>query len=405
MTLDSLLAEVGPILGSSQFSHPSFREVLAARHFADEINSGRLNVKHAAHAFWLYDPGKDMARIQDEYFDDIYPTHIEFRPAHVVWKTGLNHMAEMLYADKAREFVDVICEFHGKRICEGATNRKEDALNRLTDDFQLRQYCAVVDDMRLCAKFIVAYPTSDTPKGNSRKVLDTLLSTVENFIDEPEVYAPDTHEDIENQARMVLNELALVKSSYVLQKLVGYVGRFKRQRLHGLVLETREKVMDYDVFCAVKELALSGVQVSEEFLVNNLQECAGDEYPYGIYVFDVVGILGGLKCLEELIGGLTHLSPVKVRSRFRGVSNYFSYNYFSSIFNILKRHDFDPKLIKQFNDELSKWKDDYTLMKIYSISIQEFAQDFKKDTGSDLYEHLEKNKMQFWDYWRVYKPK
>ncbi len=391
MTLDSLLSEVGPILGSSQFSHPSFREVLAARQLAEEINSGKLSVKQAANAVWLYDPGEDMARIQDEYFDDLYPGNIEFDPSHVMWKSVLAHMAAMLNADKAKEFVDVVGEFHAKRIGKGAIIRKKEALSSLVGDSQLRQYHAVVDDMILCAKFIEAHPTSVKPKGYSKQILDTLLCAVKNFIDEPDLWTPEAWQPIELQAVRSLDALAKTKSSYVLQKLIAYVDGRREMIVQGLSYYFQENVLEHDVLCTVKKLALSGVKVSEEFLVNYFQECTGRYGRDCRYVFDLVGSLGGLKCLE----GLIDLLPCW----FRRGKDY----YFPSIFNIIRRHDFDPDMIRKFNDGISKVSDG-KLRTFYNGSLRDFADKVLEDHNVNLYDHLEAKGVQFFDS-EVYKPK
>ena len=51
MSLDQTLTEVEPIFGqvgdSFDFTHPGFQEVLTARRFAREINSGELSIEDA----------------------------------------------------------------------------------------------------------------------------------------------------------------------------------------------------------------------------------------------------------------------------------------------------------------------------------------------------------------------
>ncbi len=393
MTLDAVLREAEPIMNGS-FTHPSFQEILAARQFADEINSGRLGVKRAAYTFWFYDPHEDMMAAQEGsgYRDDL-PHAIEFDPAHIKneWKLVLTCMAEMLNEDRAKEFVDGVGEFHAKRIGKGATIRKEDALCYLADDFQIRQYSAVVDDMILCAKFIGAHPTSVMPKRYSKQILDTLLCAVKNFIDEPDLWTPETWQPIELQAVRALDALAQTKSSYVLQKLIAYVDGRREMIVEGLRYYFQENVLEHDVLCAVKKLALSGVKVSEEILVNHFQECTGRHGRDCKYVFDLVGSLGGLKCLEGLIGLLPFW--------FSRGKDY----YFPSIFNVIRRHDFDPDMIRKLNDGISKVSDS-KLRSFYSDGLRDFADEILRDNNIDLYQHLEKKGTQFLDS-EVYKPK
>lgn len=46
--------------GTFQFSHPSFQEILAAKQFADEINSGTLNIENAWLNCWSYEINREL---------------------------------------------------------------------------------------------------------------------------------------------------------------------------------------------------------------------------------------------------------------------------------------------------------------------------------------------------------
>jgi len=102
--LESVLRDVEPILrGNSdfQFAHPSFREVLAAKQFADEINSGKLSVRDAYFNFWsLLEWPKEWLLNKD------------FRTLRDDWKPILSHMAHILPESKKIELLETVSEIY-----------------------------------------------------------------------------------------------------------------------------------------------------------------------------------------------------------------------------------------------------------------------------------------------------
>ena len=99
MTLDQTLRELEPILcstdGTFQFTHPSFQEVLTARQFTDEINSGRLSVRDSYDSFYLF-------------FN---------RPNICLDNTKtLTYIAQMLETDKLEELVNLFCDNTDEKI-------------------------------------------------------------------------------------------------------------------------------------------------------------------------------------------------------------------------------------------------------------------------------------------------
>jgi len=101
--LDSILAEVEPILrevgGNFGFTHPSVQEVLIAKQFADEINSGALSVKDAYEQFWIYvEEGKSWH----------YPR--ELRVLLPAWKSILYYLPDLLHDGLAEEFIEIVAK-------------------------------------------------------------------------------------------------------------------------------------------------------------------------------------------------------------------------------------------------------------------------------------------------------
>ena len=78
--------------------------------------------------------------------------------------------------------------------------------------------------------------------------------------------------------------------------------------------------------------------------------------------------------------------------------------YLNAIFSLFEKYEFNPDLIKTFNEQISEISDG-KFMHQYHETLERFAYEMINDRQVELYELLEKNKMQFWDYWMVYKPK
>lgn len=392
-SLDNLLTEVGPILSSSQFSHPSFREVLAARQFADEINSGRLSVKRAAYTLWLYDLHEDIMAAQENsgYLDDL-PHVIEFPPPSLKseWKPVLVHLAGMLNADKAGEFVEVVGEFHAERI----ERMQKPKSKFLFDDDVL------LEDLKICAKFVARYDTSTSPGRQCKKLLDTLLNTFYEYGNADNTAIGMAL--ISSRSQRAIGALSISKSAYVLKSLTDHITHYINMTNYSeffdkaLFAKGTMAILAHD---AILKMTEKGVTL-DDLLPGKLTISYKREYRH---LHSLMCHGGGIKCLNSLIRGIeecrSYTGPKDVDPCYR----FNEIGFFLTIFSIIKRHDLDPKLIKQFNDELSKWKDDNNLMKIYGTALQEFAKDFQKNSGLDLYDQLDKKGVQFLDS-EVYKP-
>src|SRR5574341_822655 len=240
-SLESTLKEVEPIMNGT-FAHPSFREVLAARHLAEEINSGKLSVKNAARNLWLYDPYEDFMAAQDaacNYSDDL-PHACEFKPYGLrsEWKSVLAHMADMLNENKAKEFVDAVGEFHKSDI------------NSITSVHYYfgQQRSIVLEDFALCARFIGRYQSSIASEGNEKQILDALICVALVY----EGLGPTRNAHIVEQGRLARSALALTKSEYVAERLVDFVGKADLDA--DLVTQKRD-LMKYDEISKMREYA------------------------------------------------------------------------------------------------------------------------------------------------------
>src|SRR3989339_1528119 len=95
-TLDQTLMEVEPIFREVDdrfsFTHPSFQEVLTAKQFADEINSGELSVRDAYVNFWSYEEDAELWGL---------PKDREWRVFLPDFKRILNHVITMIDPNKA----------------------------------------------------------------------------------------------------------------------------------------------------------------------------------------------------------------------------------------------------------------------------------------------------------------
>jgi hypothetical protein len=148
MTLDNLLSEVSPILNSSQFTHHSFLEVLAARELANEINSGKVSVRVA--------------------YAKIIGMHIaDYNFINPDWWPVMHHMVGMLSEEKAREMVDTISDFAVKCTEESlfGFSRWPESLADL-----------VVGNLAICAEYIGRHQWAHCePQGRVKDIIDILL--------------------------------------------------------------------------------------------------------------------------------------------------------------------------------------------------------------------------------------
>jgi len=378
MTLDSLLIEVGPILASSQFSHPSFREVLTARQFADEINSGRLSVKSATYSLWLYDSYGDVLAAQDNsgYCDDLpYGCYFEPTGLKSEWSQVLAHMAGMLNEDKAKEFVDIVGEFH------------KDKISSIMHKPSIHGRSVVLEDFALCAKFIGRYQTSVSPEGHEKQIIDALLSVAKKYTDGKE------SEWVNERARIALNALATTRSSYVARELVDYVAWCANVPGYENPIDDARLDSSAHSFNTILKLADAGVEV-EDSLLSHLPN--GNYGNYGS-ILSLLSVLGKSKSLETLIRNMPDEHSV-VSAPYNNTERYLN-----AIFALFEKYEFNPDLIKTFNEQISKIGDG-KFMYQYHEKLELRAYEMLKYRQVELYKLLEKNKMQFWDYWMVYEP-
>jgi len=388
-SLDALLAEVRPILGSSQFTHPSFKEVLTARQFADEINSGRLSVKSAAYSLWLYDSYGDVLAAQDNsgYCDDLpYGCYFEPKGLRSEWRPALAHLAGMLNEDKAREFVDVVGDFH------------KDNISSIMREPSIHGRSVVLEDFALCARFIGRYQTSVSPEGNEKQILDALICVALVY----EGLGPTRDAHVVEQGRLARSALALTRSEYVAERLVDFIGKAD---VDADMETQRQDLMKYDKISKMREYANDVIRGLVKRGVDIDQFLRGRSSKELRHASGVIGILkeefGGLGCLEELINDLpaVFVSPSSPK-RDRYIVAY----RLGGIFKSMQRLGFPSRFIQLFNDIVSKIREE-SVIELYRDTLVRFATGFETQYGTSLYNHLEKNKMQFWDYWMVYKPK
>ncbi len=392
-SLESSLKEVEPIMNGS-FRHPSFQEIFTAEQFAYEINSGWLGVKQATHAFWLYDSFGDVLAAQEDsgYCDDL-PHGCYFEPDGLrsKWMPVLARLAEMLNEDKAMEFVDIVGEFHADKLCK---------IERIANREIYSGDDKIVEDLVLCAKFIGHCKTLAFPEGTGKKILDTLLGLFYAFSSTG--HSEKKGAILDSWSQLAIDALSITHSPYVLNSLIDYVINCGNVANYAEYCGDAQFATLARAHDAINKLEKNGISLDDKLAGCRAIGYNGDYR--GMQSF--MGRLGGLKCFSALVNGLEEYARCGGQEVW--LNSHFLANkmgYLEAIFSIIKRNDFDPKLIRQFNDELSKRRDDDNLMKIYRSALQAFAQSFKKDTSSELYEQLEKNSMQFWDYWMVYKPK
>jgi len=100
-TLETQLVEVKPIFKDGVFVMPSFQEVLTARQFTDEINSGRLSVKEAYTNFWSYEEDAGLWGL---------PKDREWRAVLPAWRPILVDITDKIKNEKVEELVSVMVQ-------------------------------------------------------------------------------------------------------------------------------------------------------------------------------------------------------------------------------------------------------------------------------------------------------
>lgn len=360
--LESALHEVEPILrgnGAFQFTHPSFREVLAARQCADEINSGRLNISDVYGKLWNdLNKGKEVL------------------PAFTAFSLRL---VNMVSEDKSREFVDSV----GGKYAESIMKLRASALK--VSDYPF------MADLVLCATYIGKFKNSDFPDGQAKKILDALMLIAVHGHRGRRYF----HGGYYLPGDFAKNALALTKSSYVAQKLIDYIRYYEegtRYYWDGLFSGTLSKKTHY-LDSTVIELVSSGFDV-EGYLLKLLPNRTAVHFDY---CFELLGRVGAQKSLEALI----HEMPRE--STFTSTLLNSNNSYFAAIFEILRRCDFNPEQVKMFNEKISGMKNG-RFLHTYHNTLEYFAKSILKYGKINLYDHLETKGVQFFDSW-VYKPK
>ena len=373
MTLEQTLAEVGPIFNKGSFPLASMQEVMTAKQFADEINSDRLSVKDTYLNFWSHIDSK-ITELLGKDFRMVLPD----------WKLVLHHLPGMLYENIACELVEVVSESYIKYK------------NELDFGFDEEYIDGILEDLAICAKFIGSYQSLHSNCA-ANHILNCLVSVACRF-------GGDERENIRSD---VANKvLGLTKSKKVAEDLIDFIRWCGPVLDHGYPTDDARLHARSRVTKTIDEIGKSGVEI-ENILLKNLYSgmdmCEGFEPIVGL-----IGSFGGKTSLKVLMNRLLNHDVLKRLSWGEAAGfNYFvvahqCFNHFYSIFKIIKRTGFDPELIKQFNDCITGSRSG-RLIAEYHRALSSFAKDFKEVTGKDLYDHLEKNKMQFWDYWMVYK--
>ena len=320
MTLDNVLKEVEPIFQSSNFTHPSFQEILAARQFAEEINSGRLSVMAAYHKM-----SSSFGPIPN------------IRPV-------IYHMVDLLSKEKALELVELVSHvtvfFH-------KSDRK---FNRSFVGLWDR----IAGDLVVCAKFIGKHEWDDSEASSRARDIIDMLGRV--YYECAPKLSSDEFGPIHKLYQHVFHGLNKAKSTYA--------NKHFNARLYALVTSGAMFASSPD---RIREFSRS-----------------------------TVSNLGVDRALEVLLEGLCMFTD--------GMTQEYAPGYLRTIFEVIKGVDFEKKYVGQFNNELSRWQNDGKFKELYRSALQAFAQDFKKDTGSGLYDALEKTGVQFFDS-GAYKPK
>lgn len=156
MSLDQDLLEIEPILrdteGTFQFTHTSFQEILTAKQFADEINSGALSVRDAYVNYWSYEEDAELWGL---------PKDRVWRALLPAWKNVLLHLAPMLNTDKVQELVDAITKNYYEYENHFKPKEVLDYYNHLYNDL-------------VCAANLIGV-SKRTEKIETRQILQTFI--------------------------------------------------------------------------------------------------------------------------------------------------------------------------------------------------------------------------------------
>ncbi len=394
MTLDAVLREVGPILASSQFAHPSFREVLTAKQFADEINSGKLSVRDAYLEFWSRREPTLSERLSTE-----------FRIVSSDWTSVLNCLCGMLSKNGAQEFLEVISECSLKY--------KKDL------DFYAKgaYFDRILEDFLLCAKCIGLHQDLDATQKPAYNVIDFLMSLIKAHKDK---YDPPLrfHLRVDKAASALIQ----TRSAYVAENLAAYL-KFCEESLHGEDTSDNssndEDEFGYSFFNfsdmfeqQCEDDQRDNLGKSESIAKTCLRTMSEDGTTIPAYVPEApslinqddmwfIGKFGDAHCLDTVLNWMSG-SELFPHVGAKPLSEEY-FNYFEAVFEILRRYDFKPALMRQFNEKFLKTKDgEFT--EIYHDRLKNLTAKMADLHDIDLYCHLEAKGVQFCDSW-VYKPK
>jgi len=130
MSLDQTLAEIEPIFRDGTFVMPSFQEVLTAKQFAEEINSGALSVRDAYLNFWSYVEDAELWGL---------PKDREWRSLLPDWRNLLPRIEAMLSLQYGGQLFDTITRsyWNAKTIKNHVVKRGAIYYNPFYDDFEL----------------------------------------------------------------------------------------------------------------------------------------------------------------------------------------------------------------------------------------------------------------------------
>ncbi len=381
-SLESVLREVEPILQGrnfTQFTHPSFQEVLAARQLAHEINSKRLSVRNAYINLWSEPLFESYRRVMPD------------------WRSSLTHLSTMLSDLAASEFINVVSE------------------NRTLIDVKAPSFsefsvdCDVVYDLKISARCIGEHPALHDSE-IVKNIIDILFHVATSGCGSRDVYSTLVDESYGYGSHSMIGAvraLRLTKSERVAAKYAEGMHEFVYA---GGVSRT-------DVPSMVCDLAQRGVKIPEDILLKG----QGDRILLSHkreHIVEFLGEYGGKASLEALTARLSNDQMfAKYLCRDNLLAKERCYDHFRSMLRIVKRHEFDPDLIELFNnlitgtigkipDSIHYQSGKYAeaLMSVYHQALSNVAKDFKEESATELYSHLETKGVQFLDSW-VYKPK
>jgi len=200
---------------------------------------------------------------------------------------------------------------------------------------------------------------------------------------------------VDERSRSAKTALSITKSSYAAMGLINYIISCGHE-FHGEYDYNAQDGSKDEAIKAVDALVKSGVKIDENSLIENI--CRNSDLNKSDFV--MLNRFCGIKSIERVIKLLSHEDVF--RKFGRGSTVY--YECISVALRAIQSNGFKPEFIGSFNNAINGAQNE-TLMHEYHHALFDFAKDFNWAYSTDLYKLLEKNKTQFWDYWKVYKPK